>query len=135
MVVLGTAGTGKSFLINTIWHLFTLHLKADSLRVTAPTGIAAANICSSTIHLLLLLLKENLSGTYLNFLQATLADMQLLIIDKYSFLSIPLFVTLDRQLRKIFPAHADKPFGRMNIVLCGDPAQLVPVHGQPIYAR
>jgi hypothetical protein len=42
-----------------------------------------------------LLLKENLSGTYLNFLQATLADMQLLIIDKYSFLSIPLFVTLD----------------------------------------
>lgn len=95
MVVLGTAGTGKSFLINTIRHLFTLHLKADSLRVTAPTGIAAANICSSTIHLLLLLLKENLSGTYLNFLQATLADMQLLIIDKYSFLSIPLFVTLD----------------------------------------
>ena len=77
MVVLGTVGTGKSFLINAIQHLFTLHSKANCLRVTALTGIAAANICGSTIHSLLSLLpvKENLTGACLNFLQTTLADM------------------------------------------------------------
>ena len=135
MIVLGTAGTGKSFLINAIRHMFTLHSQPDRVRITAPTGIAAANICGSTIHSLLSLLNENLSGSRLNSLQMSLADVRLLVIDEYSFLSIPLFAALDHQLRKIFPAKADKPFGGMNIVLCGDPAQLAPVRGQPVYAR
>ena len=135
MVVLGTAGTGKSFLINAIRHMFTLHSQSDRVRITAPTGIAAANISGSTIHSLLSLLKENLTGARLNFLQTSLAHVRLIVIDEYSFLSIPLFATLDRQLRKIFPAKADKPFAGMNILLCGDPAQLAPVHGQPVYAR
>ena len=135
MIVLGTAGTGKSFLINAIRHMFTLHSQPDRVRITALTGIAATNICGSTIHSLLSLLNENLSGSHLNSLQMSLADVRLLVIDEYSFLSIPLFVALDRQLRKIFPAKADKPFGGMNIVLCRDPAQLAPVHSQPVYAR
>ena len=115
--------------------MFTLRSQPDCVRITAPTGIAAANICGSTIHSLLSLLNENLSGSRLNSLQMSLADVRLLVIDKYSFLSIPLFAALDHQLWKIFPAKADKPFGGMNIVLCGDPAQLAPVRGQPVYAR
>ena len=134
MVVLGTAGTGKSYLINAIRQTFAQRGKLHSLRVTAPTGIAAANISGSTIYSLLSLLNENLTGSRLNFLQNSLRDVEVIIIDEYSFLSIPVFDSLDRQLRKIFPIHADSPFGGVNIILCGDPAQLAPVHGQPVYA-
>lgn len=134
MVIVGTAGTGKSYLINAIRHLFALHDRSDALRVTAPTGIAAANIQGSTVHSLLSLMNDNLSGARLHCLQTNLQFVRLLIIDEYSFLSTSMFDTLDRQLRKIFPANADHHFGQMNIVLCGDPAQLAPVRGQPVYA-
>ena len=134
MVVLGTAGTGKSYLINAVRHAFAVRSQSHRLRVTAPTGIAAANISGSTIYSLLSLLNENLSGSRLNVLQSTLQHVALIVIDEYSFLSVPVFDSLDRQLRKIFPASADRPFGGINIVLCGDPAQLAPVRGQPVYA-
>ena len=134
MIVLGTAGTGKSYLINAIRFMFSANGQSDAVRVTAPTGIAAANIHGSTIHSLLALLNENLSGGRLHNLQATLRPVRLLIIDEYSFLSTSMFDILDRQLRKIFPAKADRPFGGMNIILCGDPAQLAPVRGRPVYA-
>ena len=134
MVVLGTAGTGKSYLINAVRHAFAHQSQSHRLRVTAPTGIAAANVSGSTIYSLLSLLNENLSGPRLNFLQRALQDVRLIVIDEYSFLSIPVFDSLDRQLRKIFPSSADRPFGGMNVVLCGDPAQLAPVRGQPVYA-
>jgi PIF1-like helicase len=134
MIIVGTAGTGKSYLINAIRFLFAIHDESDAIRVTAPTGIAAANIHSSTIHSLLSLLNENLSGARLHSLQTALQSVRLLIIDEYSFLSTAMFDALDRQLRKIFPANTDCPFGALNIVLCGDPAQLAPVRGRPVYA-
>jgi ATP-dependent DNA helicase PIF1 len=62
-----------------------------------------------------------------------LAGIKLLVIDEYSFLSIAVIDTLHRQLLKVFP-HDTRPFGGVNIVLCGDPAQLAPVRAQPIYA-
>jgi PIF1-like helicase len=115
--------------------MFTLHSQPDRVRITASTGIAAENICGSTIHSLLSLLNEDLSGSRLNSLQMSLAEVRLLVIDEYSFLSIPLFAALDRQLQKNFPAKADKLFSGMNIVLCRDPTQLAPVRGQPVYER
>ena len=45
MIIYGTAGTGKSYLINAI----SSHLK-DKCCLTAPTGIAAFNINGVTIH-------------------------------------------------------------------------------------
>ena len=45
MIVSGTAGTGKSYLI----HCLRLLLK-DKLCVTAPTGVAAFNIQGHTLH-------------------------------------------------------------------------------------
>ena len=46
IVVIGTAGIGESYLINTIWQLFTDRVAASALKVAVPTGIqvAAANI-------------------------------------------------------------------------------------------
>jgi hypothetical protein len=62
MIVLGTAGTGKSYLINAIRQLFLDHSASSCLKVTAPTGVAAANIRGSTIFSLLSLMSHTLSG-------------------------------------------------------------------------
>ena len=48
LIVSGTAGTGKSFLINCLRMLL-----GDKLRVAAPTGVAAFNVDGSTLHSLL----------------------------------------------------------------------------------
>ena len=133
LLVVGTAGMGKSFLINAVRHLFDRHGQADALKITAPTGIAAANISGSTIFSLLSLLNNTLNGRRLYELQTLMKDVRLLVIDEYSFISISVFDSLDRHLRAIFP-HRAHAFGGMNIVLCGDPAQLPPVLAQPVYA-
>ena len=133
LIVIGTAGTGKSFLINAIRYLFDEKNCAESLKVTTPTGIAAANIRGSTVFSLLCLLNWNLSGQRLHRVQMVMRDVKLLIIDEYSFLSIGNIDALDSQLRKIYP-EVPEPFGGLNIVLCGDPAQLAPVLAQPVYA-
>ena len=45
MMVLGTAGTGKSWLVNTLSHLLGVRI-----RRAAPTGMAAFLIGGSTLH-------------------------------------------------------------------------------------
>ena len=134
MIVIGTAGTGKSYLINAIRHLFKEHDCVPSLKITAPTGIAAANIRGSTIYSLLSLMTHNLTGERLHRIQMAMADVKLLVIDEYSFLSVANIDKLHEQLHKIFPQSA-RPFGGLNIVLCGDPAQLPPVLAPPVYAH
>ena len=134
MVLVGMAGTGKSYLINAVHHLFTEHNRSPSLKITAPTGIAAANICGSTIYSLLSLMSHNLTGERLHRIQTTMADVKLLVIDKYSFLSMANINKLHERLHKIFP-QSTRLFGGLNIVLCGDPAQLPPVLTPPIYAH
>jgi ATP-dependent DNA helicase PIF1 len=134
MIVIGTAGTGKSFLINSIRSLFAEHHCTDQVKITAPTGIAAANILGSTIYSLLSLNLPTLTGQRLLALQNVMRDVRLLIIDKFSFMGAPVFDCLDRHLRLIYP-YSDRPFGGLNILLCGNPAQLPPVHTQPMYAH
>jgi ATP-dependent DNA helicase PIF1 len=133
MVIVGTAGTGKSYLINAIRQLFKDQGCTSAVKITAPTGIAAANIRGSTIFSLLSLLSHTLSGERLHRLQTAMVGVCLLIIDEYSFLSIGTLEKLDDQLHRIFP-HSTRPFGGVNIVLCGDPAQLAPVRALPLYA-
>jgi hypothetical protein len=53
MIVIGTARTGKSFLINSIRSLFAERHCCTQVKITAPTGIAAANISGSTLFSLL----------------------------------------------------------------------------------
>jgi hypothetical protein len=132
MVLVGTAGTGKSFVISAIRSLFHCCGCPDALKVTAPTGVAASNVFGSTIYSLLSILHTTLNGPRLLNLQLMMQGVRLLIIDEYSFLSVSVIDTLDRHLRSIFPLST-RPFGGMNILLCGDPAQLPPVLAQPLY--
>ena len=134
MIVVGTAGTGKSYLINAIRQLYSQLDSFQRVKITAPTGIAASNIYGCTVYSLLALMNEDVNGEQLHSLQATMSNVNLLIIDEYSFLSIATIDALDRRLRVVLPQKCHVPFGGMNILLCGDPAQLPPVRAQPAYA-
>ena len=80
MIVSGTTGTGKSYLINCI-RLFV----QENGVVTAPTGVAAFNIDGYTLHSLLSLPVrgeyKDLQGDHLNGMQQSLMHM----IMKYLF--------------------------------------------------
>ena len=78
MIVSGTAGTGKSYLI----HCLRLLLK-DMVRVAAPTGVASFNIDGYTLHSLLALPTrgdfKDLQGTSLQHMEEALSTMTYLI--------------------------------------------------------
>ncbi|RNA24393.1 ATP-dependent DNA helicase PIF1 [Brachionus plicatilis] len=106
MILIDTAGTGKSF---TIFALSTLLQK--TLRRCAPTAKAAFIINGETIHNSEY---KKLSNAKLCVLQEEFKFVKFLIIDEYSMLS-------------------QKIFG-LSIILVGDPGQLLPVCGSPLYA-
>ena len=132
MIVAGTAGTGKSYLI----HCLRLLLK-DKVRVAAPTGVAAFNIDGHTLHSLLALPVrgdfKDLEGERLHRLQNTLAPVSYLIIDEMSMVGRTTMGQVDKRLRQAFPHHADEVFGGCSVLLFGDFGQLPPVGDLPLY--
>ena len=100
MIVSGTAGTGKSYLIQCLKLLLGSHLC-----VAAPTGVAAFNVNSYTLHSLLgLPIKSDfkeLLGSRLHTVQQSLADTDYIIIDEMSMVGRKLFGQVDRRLRQV----------------------------------
>ena len=133
MIICGTAGTGKSFLISALAHLLK-----DSCLLTGTTGMAAFNICGITLHSALQLpVRENnkqpLQGQPLARLQMRLANKQYLIIDEMSMLGQRMFAWVDKRLRQ-GTGQLDKPLGNFSVILIGDFAQLSPVGDMPLYS-
>ena len=85
MIVSGTAGTGKSFLIHCLKALLL-----DCLHVMAPTGVAAFNVRGVTLHSLLHLPTrgefKTLEGEQLQQLQHSFSGVDYLVIDEMSML-------------------------------------------------
>ena len=83
MIVSGTAGTGKSYLIHCLRVLLD-----DKVRVAVPTGVAAFNIDGHTLHSLLSLPTKgdfkDLQGDQLQRMQQALTSVKYLIIDEMS---------------------------------------------------
>ena len=132
MIVSGTAGTGKFYLI----HCLRLLLQ-DKVRVAAPTGVAAFNIDGHTLHSLLALptkgdFKE-LEGKVLHQVQLAFRAVEYLIIDEMSMVGRKMFGQIDRRLRQVFPHHADDVLGGCSCLLFGDFGQLPPVMDLPLY--
>ena len=94
MVVSGTAGTGKSYLIQCL----KLLLK-DRLCVAAPTGVAAFNVDGYTLHSLLSLPVKGdfkpLEGKRLQNVQEMLASVEYIIIDEMSMVGRKMFGQTD----------------------------------------
>ena len=132
MIVSGTAGTGKSYLI----HCLRL-LLGNRVRVTAPTSVAAFNIEGHTLHSLLSLPVKgdfkDLEGERLHDMQQSLVNMEYLIIDEMSMVGMKTLGQADKRLRQVFPHHADTLLGGCSCLLFGDFGQLPPVMDLPLY--
>ena len=132
MIVSGTAGTGKSYLI----HCLRLLLQRE-LVVAAPTGVAAFNIDGHTLHSLLSLPTrgefKDLEGERLTKLQQSFSEVKYLIIDEMSMVGRKTFGQVDRRLRQAFPHNVQEVFGGCSCLLFGDFGQLPPVMDLPLY--
>ena len=132
MVVSGTAGTGKSYLIQCLKLLLR-----DHLLVAAPTGVAAFNVDGYTLHSLLSLPIRGdfkpLEGKRLQTIQQTLSGVDYIIVDEMSMVGRKTFGQVDRRLRQVFPARSEELFGGCSFLLFGDWGQLPPVMDLPLY--
>ena len=133
MIVSGTAGTGKSFLIHCLKALLL-----DRLCVMAPTGVAAFNIGGVTLYSLLHLPTRGefkaLEGEQLQQFQQGFSGVDYLIIDEMSMLGRKLFGQVDQRLRQAFPHCAVEALGGHSCLLVGDFGQLPPVMYLPLYS-
>jgi hypothetical protein len=120
--VTGSAGTGKSFILNLLKDFFK-----DNIVITATTGIAAANIDGSTIH----------SWSKIQTMQIPFPDIiwkcnraniikcKILAIDEVSMLSAFALNYLDKLFKSV--RRNNNPFGGIQVVCFGDFLQLPPV--------
>ena len=144
LIIMGTAGTGKSYLINMIdKRLQELaknnNIESSPLVKLAPTGVAAFNIRGATIHSTLSIPVSSsnfdIDGKRLKNLQEKLHDVIYIIIDEKSMVGRRMLSLIDIRLHAAFPEHKNQPFGGRSVILIGDFGQLPPVIDVPMYAQ
>ena len=142
ILINGTAGSGKSYVINCLRSYFINHFGANSVQVCAPTGTAAFNVSGTTIHSTLSLPVPiprddllKLRGMALSVFQEKFASTKLLIIDEMSMIGRSLLRCIDLRLRETHPQHSSLPFGKISVCLFGDFGQLPPVMDKPMYSQ
>lgn len=130
----GAAGSGKTYLLNK----YINYLKDSNVRVavTASTGIAATHLQGTTIHSWSGIgVRENLTNKDLEKLLANArikrnyTKAKVLIIDEISMLHKHQLDMVDLVAR--YMLDSEDPFGRIQVVLCGDFFQLPPVSTSP----
>lgn len=124
-----SAGTGKSFVLKSIIDA----LPKDSTAVTAATGVAALNIGGLTVHSWAGI--GTASKPAVQLASSVSKDLnassrwktcRTLIIDEISMVDGELFDKLELVARTV--RKNDRPFGGIQIILCGDFLQLPPVN-------
>lgn len=134
LLLTGPAGTGKSFTLNEI--VAWAHSEGKEIGVTASTGLSAFLINGRTIHSFLGIglgkrpVKDtaNLVRYKNKVVLAKVLKLDMLIIDEVSMLDSALLDYISAFLVEI--RGVDKPFGGVQVILCGDFCQLPPVDGQ-----
>jgi hypothetical protein len=131
--VTGAAGSGKTHLIKS--YIDFLRQENVAVGITASTGIAATHLGGTTIHSWAGIgISSHLSAYDLEamadkpYLAKRFEKANVLIIDEVSMLHHYRLDLVDTVLRSM--KESDKPFGGMQIVLCGDFFQLPPVTGR-----
>ncbi len=136
-ILTGEAGCGKSFVINALCSKF-----GNSIKLMAPSGKASANIGGETIHRSLKIGvkrgfssgKSPLQGKQLSDLQQEFKDINTIICDEYTMISCKLFNQMNQRCQQA-KNNMTKPFGGMTVILVGDPGQLPPVSGKPLWTH
>lgn len=133
----GSAGVGKSYVIDTLYQLITHHYDTlpgaspDTTKVllTALTGKAASNIDGMTIHsafgLRVQSSRDVISEKRKKDTRKVMQDLKLIIIDEISFVSSELLERINKKLNSLF--KSDKTFGGFSIIFVGDLLQLPPI--------
>ena len=134
--ITGPAGSGKTFVVNE----YIKYLKDHEvpIGITASTGIAATHMGGVTIHSWSGMgIKADMNEYDLNslsekaYLAKRIKEAHVLIIDEVSMLHHFRLDTVDTIAKHV--RKNDKPFGGLQVVLCGDFFQLPPVSrmGEP----
>ncbi len=128
--VTGAAGSGKTHLLNEYIRYLREH--GVSIGITASTGIAATHMGGMTIHSWSGLgIRDTLTPYDLeameekSYLWKRFEEARVLIIDEVSMLH-HFRLDLVNQIARFFKRN-DKPFGGMQVILCGDFFQLPPI--------
>ena len=151
MHLMGTAGTGKSYVVKGISKLCHQLYPGDCnaagevqksrvVALGAPTGFAAFQINGKTLHSLLSLPTKNvtkmteLEGAAKAKLEEMWRDVRLLIIDEQSMVGRRMLGQINRRLKQI-RGNSDLPFGGLHVILVGDNGQLPPVKDKPKFDK
>ena len=137
--VLGSAGSGKSHLIDLIsmWVEHILRRPGDSLEEpyvvkSAFSGAAACNIGGGTLHTNFSLKfgfkSVGLGDKERDRLRCALRNLRVAIIDEFSMIPTDFLYKICRRLIEVKENHGI--FGGVSIILLGDPLQLKPVQAE-----
>lgn len=132
VVLTGPAGSGKTYVLNE----FIRRAKKSGkyVAVTATTGLAATHLGGSTIHAWSGIgisdqLHPNWEEHLLKGRREIIEATDVLVIDEISMLHDYRLDMIDEVARKV-RKQPDKPFGGIQVILCGDFFQLPPVNRQ-----
>ncbi len=136
ILITGPAGTGKSVVLRRIVRALRDQWNLE-VAITASTGIAAVNVGGMTIHSFLgtgikgdeATVKKALKDGGLKIGRANwderLTGVDVIVIDEVSMLTGDYLDMMDYWLRTV--RENRKPFGGVQMILCGDFLQLPPV--------
>ncbi|XP_015605451.1 ATP-dependent DNA helicase PIF1 [Cephus cinctus] len=131
----GSAGTGKSFLLKRI----IAALPPDTTIATASTGVAACHIGGITLHQFAGIglghatLDRCFSMASQSAAASTWRKIKHLVIDEISMVDGDYFDKIEAVARHV--RKNDRPFGGIQLILCGDFLQLPPVSKQEQKAK
>ena len=125
----GDAGTGKSYLID----VFTKYCDINNINLLkcAPTGVAATAIGGVTMHRLfklpLTVLTDRIEGSQYANMYKTLVYADIIFIDEVSMARVDAFGNAMAQIRAASQYRAKNGKNPIQVILCGDFGQLMPV--------
>ncbi len=129
VLLTGPAGAGKTYVLNQ----YIRQAKADGkhVSVTATTGLAATHLGGNTIHAWSGIgVSDELAEDFEDYLLKSRRDIiettDVLIIDEISMLHDYRLDMVDTVARTV--RDDDRPFGGIQVILCGDFFQLPPVN-------
>lgn len=135
LFITGGAGTGKSFLINSLKEYYNGIKENDSFIITSTTGLSALNINGQTIHSWAGLTPEtdtNNVDLFVKSIQNNYSKLnnylytKTIVIDEISMLDGDTLDFLNEVIQKI--RNNNQPFGGIQVILIGDFYQIPPVN-------
>lgn len=129
VLLTGAAGTGKTYVLNQFIKR-TRHA-GKNIAVTATTGLAATHLNGTTLHAWAGIgVHDELHGNFFQKMGKQRADLirnaDVLIIDEVSMLHDFRLDMVEEVTRGV--RGGDRPFGGLQVILCGDFFQLPPVN-------